>query len=63
MGEITKGPERFIGWYLRWVDSDGLSQQRASGQPTYAEAKRMLVEIEAQSRGQARRPNATKQRQ
>ncbi|MFO0656304.1 MAG: hypothetical protein U0787_14630 [Polyangia bacterium] len=49
MGEIIKRMkgERFIGWYLRWVDSDGRRKQRASGQPTYAEAKRMLVEIEA----------------
>lgn len=49
MGEIIKRMkgERFVGWYLRWVDADGKRKQRASGQPTYAEAKRMLVEIEA----------------
>lgn len=49
MGEIIKRMKdgRFIGWYLRWVDLDGKRKQRASGQPTHAEAKRMLVEIEA----------------
>lgn len=49
MGEIIKKMkgDRFIGWYLRFVDLDGKRKQRASGQPTFAEAKRMLIEIEA----------------
>ncbi len=49
MGEIIKKMkgERFIGWYLRFVDLDGKRKQRASGQPTFAEARRMLIEIEA----------------
>lgn len=49
MGEVirrTKGG-KFLGWYLRYVDADGKRKQRASKQPSYAEAKRMLVEIEA----------------
>ncbi len=48
MGEVLKKVKggRFIGWYLRFVDADGKRKQRASGQPTFAEAKRMLAEIE-----------------
>ncbi len=49
MGEIirkTKGG-KFVGWYLRFVDADGQRKQRASKQPSFAEAKRMLIEIEA----------------
>jgi integrase len=43
-----------LGWYIRWVDLDGKRRQRASHQPTYALAKRMLLEIEARvARGQA----------
>ena len=49
MGEIIKKMkgERFIGWYLRFVDIDGKRKQRASRQPTFAQARRMLIEIEA----------------
>ena len=49
MGEVIKKVkgDRFIGWYLRFVDSDGKRKQRASGQPTHGQAKRMLTEIEA----------------
>ena len=49
MGEVIKKVKggRFVGWYLRFVDVDGRRKQRASGQPTHAEAKRMLIEIEA----------------
>jgi hypothetical protein len=49
MGENVKKTKggKFVGWYLRYVDIDGRRKQRASKQPTYAEAKRMLVEIEA----------------
>lgn len=49
MGEVirkVKG-KRFLGWYLRFIDADGRRKQRASGQPSFAEAKRMLAEIEA----------------
>lgn len=49
MGEVirkTKGG-KFVGWYLRYIDADGRRKQRASKQPSYVEAKRMLVEIEA----------------
>lgn len=48
MGEVIKKVKggRFIGWYLRFIDADGKRKQRASGQPTFAEAKRMLAEIE-----------------
>jgi integrase len=49
MGEVIKKTKggRFVGWYLRFVDADGKRKQRASGQPTFGEAKRMLAEIEA----------------
>ncbi len=49
MGEVIRKVKngKFIGWYLRFVDADGVRKQRASGQPTAAEARRCLVEIEA----------------
>ena len=49
MGEILKRQKggRFIGWYLRYYDADGQRKVRASKQPTYAEARRMLQQIEA----------------
>ncbi len=49
MGEVIKKMKsgRFIGWYLRFVDVDGKRKQRASKQPSFIEARRMLVEIEA----------------
>ena len=49
MGEVIKREKggRLIGWYLRYVDADGRRKQRASHQPSHAQAKRMLVEIEA----------------
>ena len=49
MGEVLKKQKggRFVGWYLRFIDVDGKRKQRASGQPTYAEARRALIEIEA----------------
>ncbi len=49
MGEVIRKVKggRFVGWYLRFVDVDGKRKQRASGQHTHAEAKRMLIEIEA----------------
>ena len=55
MGDIirkTKGG-RFLGWYVRYIDSDGRRKQRASHQPTRDLARRFLVEIEARvARGQ-----------
>ena len=49
MGEVIRKTKngRVLGWYIRWVDLDGKRKTRASKQPTFAEAKRMLVEIEA----------------
>lgn len=55
MGEIIRKVKngKWIGWYLRYVDADGRRKQRASKQPSYAEARRMLIEIEARiARGQ-----------
>ncbi|MFO0572359.1 MAG: site-specific integrase [Polyangia bacterium] len=56
MGDIIRKRKngRDLGWYIRWVDSDGKRKQRASHQPTYTLARRMLLEIEARiARGQA----------
>ncbi len=49
MGEIIRRVKdgRFLGFYLRYVDSDGKRKQKASHQPTREAARRMLVEIEA----------------
>lgn len=49
MGDIVKKLRNgaFVGWYIRYVDSDGRRRQRASHQPTRAEARRYLVEVEA----------------
>lgn len=56
MGEVIKRQSggRFIGWYIRYYDGDGKRRIRASKQPTHAEARRMLLQIEAQiARGEA----------
>jgi integrase len=47
LGEIIRKTKagRFIGFYLRWYE-DGRRRQRASKQPTFAEARRMLQAIE-----------------
>lgn len=49
MGDIIKKSRdgQFIGWYIRFVDVDGRRKQRASHQPSKAEARRYLVEVEA----------------
>lgn len=49
MGEVIRKTKdgRFLGWYVRWVDADGRRKQRASHQPTAAQARKLLVEIEA----------------
>lgn len=49
MGDIVRKTRNgaFIGWYVRFVDVDGRRKQRASHQPSKAEARRYLVEIEA----------------
>lgn len=50
MGEVIKRQKdgKFIGWYIRYYDSDGKRCIKASKQPTYNEARRMLLQIEAQ---------------
>jgi len=56
MGEVIKRQKdgKFIGWYIRYYDADGTRRIRASKQPTYNEARRMLLQIEAQiARGEA----------
>jgi integrase len=49
VGEIIRKTKqgKFVGWYLRYIDADGKRKQRASRQPSHAEARRMLIEIEA----------------
>ena len=55
MGEVirrTKGG-KFIGFYLRWYEG-GKRRLMASKQPTQAEARKMLLQIEAKiARGEA----------
>lgn len=48
MGDIIRKRKggRELGWYIRWKEG-GKRRQLASHQPTYALAKRMLLEIEA----------------
>lgn len=56
MGEVIRFVRngRFIGWYLRFYDADGRRRQMASKQPTQAEARKMLLQIEARiARGEA----------
>jgi hypothetical protein len=47
LGEILKRSKggKFLGFYLRWYEG-GKRRIRASKQPTYAEARRMLQAIE-----------------
>ncbi|MBP6609039.1 MAG: hypothetical protein KA258_05610, partial [Deltaproteobacteria bacterium] len=51
MGEVIRKSKsgRFIGWYVRYVDSDGKRKTRATKAATAAEARRILIELEAQA--------------
>ena len=56
MGEVIKRQKdgKFIGWYIRYYDADGKRRIKASKQPTHNEARRMLLQIEAQiARGES----------
>lgn len=56
MGEVIKVEKngKFLGWYVRYVDSDGKRKKRASKQPSKALAQVFLAEIEGRiRRGQA----------
>ena len=48
MGDIVRVVRRgkFVGWYVRYKDTDGKRKQRASHQPTKELARRYLLEIE-----------------
>lgn len=48
MGDIVRllRKGRFIGWYVRYKDTDGRRKMRASHQPTQKLARRFLLEIE-----------------
>ncbi|HRI49384.1 MAG TPA: tyrosine-type recombinase/integrase [Pseudomonadota bacterium] len=48
MGDIVRVVRRgkFVGWYVRYKDTDGRRKQRASHQPTKELARRYLLEIE-----------------
>ncbi len=50
MGEVIKRQRggKFIGWYIRYYDGDGKRRIKASKQATRAEARRMLLQVEAQ---------------
>lgn len=49
MGDIVRVVRKgkFLGWYVRYRDSDGRRKQRASHQQSKAEARRFLLEVEA----------------
>jgi integrase len=50
MGQVIRKVNRagrFIGWYVRYVDSDGKRKARATKATSAAEARRILVELEA----------------
>jgi integrase len=51
MGEVIRKTKagRFVGWYVRWVDSDGKRKAKATKATSAAEARRILVELEAQA--------------
>ncbi len=52
MGEVIRKVNRagrFIGWYIRYVDSDGKRKAKATRAATAAEARRILIELEAQA--------------
>ena len=56
MGEVIRRQKngRFIGWYIRYYDGEGKRCIRASGKPSYAEARKLLVQVEADlARGKA----------
>ena len=48
MGDIVRLVRncKFVGWYVRYKDTDGRRKQRASHQPTKELARRYLLEIE-----------------
>lgn len=51
MGEVIRKTHRgrFIGWYVRYVDSDGKRKAKATKATTAAQARRILCELEAQA--------------
>ena len=52
MGQLIRkvsAKGRFVGWYVRWVDADGKRRARATKATSAAEARRILVELEAQA--------------
>lgn len=56
MGEVIRKTRngRFIGWYIRYTEVDGARRAVATKQPTAAEARKMLIQVEARvARGKA----------
>lgn len=52
MGEVIRKVNkagRFVGWYIRYVDSDGKRKAKATKATSAAEARRILIELEAQA--------------
>lgn len=51
MGEVIRKLKsgKFIGWYIRFKDSDGKRKTRATQATSAADAKRILVELEARA--------------
>lgn len=52
MGEVIRKLNRagrFLGWYIRYIDSDGKRKAKATKAVSAADARRILVELEAQA--------------
>mgnify|MGYP003376922660 CR=1 FL=1 len=50
MGQVIRKTSRtghFLGWYVRFIDSDGKRKAKATKATSAAEARRILVELEA----------------
>lgn len=64
MGDVIRKVKngKFIGWYIRYRDADGRRKQRASHQPSKAEARRYLLEVESRvARDKVGIPEPTKE--
>lgn len=56
MGEVIRKTKngKFIGWYIRYTEVDGSRRAVATRQPTAAEARKILIQVEARvARGKA----------
>ena len=64
MGEVIKRQKdgKFIGWYIRYYDADGEAASKRASSRRNNEARRMLLQIEAQiARGESGVPEPKEQ--